>query len=255
MKIRSIINERQVVREVADKQQVEKLTHEVAEIRAEIKAAREKGDKDLVKKLVMKVSGILDRIQGLREGTAHTEATLSAANKKQTRDELSRHRDLLVQAIEDGDEDKEAMCREVIADCEAELKESLITEAGERDALQRRIARMKSDLAEMPKKPNTHDGEEGVADMKANIKRLERQLSDVHEGLAKANGEMNYSNDAHGEYSRRFANIEKMMGVIKTKLSEHSDRQTKDTKNWGYAGDLEYVEATLKELVDALSGV
>lgn len=51
-------------------------------------------------------------------------------------------------------------------------------------------------------------------------------------------------------YKQRYAEIEKLIALLERKLKEHKVRAMADRYNYGYAGDLEYVEERLREATE-----
>lgn len=53
-------------------------------------------------------------------------------------------------------------------------------------------------------------------------------------------------------YARRSANVDRMLSKLTAAVAAHKARAGADSKNWGFAGDLDYVEATLAEALRAM---
>jgi hypothetical protein len=61
--------------------------------------------------------------------------------------------------------------------------------------------------------------------------------------------------DPGSEYKLRMNQIKKSMKALQDKLKGHEKKQMKDPGNWGYLGDLENINKSLYELLDALRNV
>ena len=55
--------------------------------------------------------------------------------------------------------------------------------------------------------------------------------------------------DANKAYQKRYNSILKILDKLKQKLKKHSAKQSKNLMDWGYAGDLEYIDDELAELI------
>lgn len=57
---------------------------------------------------------------------------------------------------------------------------------------------------------------------------------------------------AQEKYNERQQSISELMKQMQELLKAHTKEQKQNPKNWGYAGELGYVEEQLQELVDFL---
>ena len=53
-------------------------------------------------------------------------------------------------------------------------------------------------------------------------------------------------------YSKRHANIKYALKVLKSKIKHHRSDFKKNPNNWGYVGDLSFIEKNLKEITEFL---
>jgi len=63
---------------------------------------------------------------------------------------------------------------------------------------------------------------------------------------------LNEEKDASVAYKRVYKSILKNLDILKKVLVVHSSRQAKDSSDWGYHGDLGYIDNELKELIQQL---
>jgi len=55
---------------------------------------------------------------------------------------------------------------------------------------------------------------------------------------------------AREEYEARQVNISSILKTLDMKMKSHNHKASMDQKNWGFAGDLGFVEEQLKNIVD-----
>jgi hypothetical protein len=56
---------------------------------------------------------------------------------------------------------------------------------------------------------------------------------------------------ANEEYDKAHDQVRQKVAELNRRLSDHSTKQTKDTKNWGYVGDMQCLNSELDEILGA----
>lgn len=123
-----------------------------------------------------------------------TQKGFEQSNKAAAKRALKDLEKALQKAIESGDDDHADDLRCAIKDTKAELNESV-----DKSAIRSRLDRLKADLKEMPKNPNTEAGIDAVDEIRSKISKLEKQLRESEEaGTASAKAEYNRLYDKNG---------------------------------------------------------
>lgn len=68
----------------------------------------------------------------------------------------------------------------------------------------------------------------------------------------KARKQMGLKQTAHGQYQDAQKDAKARLTAIRNALAAHKKVEANDPKNWGFAGDLSYVNGKLDEILDFL---
>lgn len=249
MKILSIITEDKFQDGQTRRQKLNKLFNDRARLKDNWRQAKEEGNSEKASELADMLGAIDDKIDALQEHAVFmpkTQSEFDAANLL----DLKHNRKELIRAIEDafhdGDDEYAAELKKELAEINRELgiNESVLSEA-DKTAIKERLKKLKADQKELPQNPSNQAGYDALDDLRAEIKSLEKQLSEAHGGRSAANE----------QYINTQGEIAAMLTQLNEKLKSHTSAQQKDPTNWGYVGDLDSLMALLKEALDNFGNV
>ena len=112
-------------------------------------------------------------------------------------------------------------------------------------AAKARLAKLKSELEELPQNPQTQAGYDAIDELRDKVRAAQREVDSLTETAAQP---PSIATDSTMAFEHHLQTATELLQVIQQQLTQFASAQRRNARDWGYAGTMQQVVARLKEV-------